>query len=227
LQVELCFVREHLDAVCVGVKAPDDVDIAADARLHPEEQSFALALSAARRASFALGRIALREAATRLGVALPPVLSSEGGEPLLPKGVAGSISHKRRLAVAMAALTDDAQIGVDVELLRARQSDLSHKVLSPAERARLSHLGRAELQREVLVRFSLKEATYKALYPWVRRYVGFHEVEVDPAPDGSAAFHFALKAGEGPFACRGRWEMLDGFGGTPATLSMVGLQRAR
>ena len=132
MRVELGFVRERLDAVCVGVEAPDGFDVTDDERLHPEERSFALALAATRRTSFALGRIALREAVGRLGIALPPVRRALEGEPILPKGLAGSISHKGRLAVAVAAVADEARIGVDLELLRVRRSDLSHKVLSPA-----------------------------------------------------------------------------------------------
>jgi enterobactin synthetase component D len=37
-----------------------------------------------------------------------------------------------------------------------------------------------------LLRFSLKEALYKALHPFVCRYIGFLEAEVQPVADGTA-----------------------------------------
>lgn len=219
------FVRTWLNTVCVGLEAPDGVDAVDDERLHPEERRLALSMVAPRRASFALGRVALHEAMNRLSVSPAPVLPSSGGEPLLPRGVAGSISHKGRIAVAIAALSDAERVGVDLELLVERRHDLSRRVLSAAERDRTAHLSARELAREVLVRFSLKEAAYKALYPWVQRYVAFREVEVEPAPGGTAAFRFALNNGEGPFFAEGHWHVMNGLTAAPAVLSLVHLRR--
>jgi 4'-phosphopantetheinyl transferase EntD len=208
--------------MCVGLEAPEGIDPIQDERLHPEERSLALAMAAPRRTSFVLGRIALREAMNRLGLAAAPVLPSADGEPLLPKGVAGSISHKGRIAVAIVAVTDADHVGVDLELLRARGTDLSRHVLSPAERVGAAHLAPADLAREVLIRFSMKEAVYKALYPSVQRYVGFHEVGADPRPDGTIAIHFALRRGEGPFIATGHWRILNDVAvAMPAVLSVV------
>ena len=40
---------------------------------------------------------------------------------------------------------------------------------------------------EVLLRFSLKEAIYKAAHPILQQYVGFQEAEVTPHSDGTAS----------------------------------------
>jgi 4'-phosphopantetheinyl transferase EntD len=51
----------------------------------------------------------------------------------------------------------------------------------------------------VLRAFCAKEAIYKALDPWVRRFVGFHEARVAFA-GGRLSASLALTRGEGPFA---------------------------
>ena len=71
--------------------------------------------------------------------------------------------------------------------------DISAKILTPREREALP--AEAELRmRRVRLAFSLKEAIYKAIYPKVRRYVAFGEVELDfagPVPRASGTIHGA------------------------------------
>ena len=62
----------------------------------------------------------------------------------------------------------------------------------------------------VLLRFSIKEAIYKAVYPYVRRYVDFSEAHVTPDPDGQAEVTLRLSQGEGPFRVEARYYWLDG-----------------
>lgn len=224
--LRVLLVQHSLGAVCVAVEASEGADAESDPRLHPEERRLAQAMSSLRRHTFALGRVALREAMNELGVAPTPVLTGPGGEPLLPAGVAGSISHKSSLAVAIAARTEDEHLGVDVELFRARRYDLSARVLTKRERARLSHLAADDLEREVLTRFCIKEAVYKALYPFVRRYVGFQEIEADTQRNGDVVLHFLLEHAEGHFASRAHWQTCaDLSPAGPAILSMVRLRR--
>jgi 4'-phosphopantetheinyl transferase EntD len=77
-------------------------------------------------------------------------------------------------------------------------------VLTAAEQAKLEGQTQDFYWREVLIRFSVKEAIYKALDPFVRRYVDFAEVEVDLHPDGIAEATLNLKHGEGPFRVEAR-----------------------
>lgn len=37
---------------------------------------------------------------------------------------------------------------------------------------------------EVLLRFSMKESLYKALHPYLCHFIGFQQVEIQPAADG-------------------------------------------
>ena len=92
-----------------------------------------------------------------------------------------------------------------------RSLDIASRVLRDAERDELAGLDETDRAREVLLRFSAKEAIYKALDPFVRRYVDFKEMSVSPGPDGAAVVTPYLREGEGPFAIEVRWRRFDGF----------------
>jgi enterobactin synthetase component D len=172
-------------------------------RLLPEERALALALALPRRASFVGGRLALRSVLAKVqpGLDTTPILRTARGAPLLPPPVVGSVSHKRRLAVALAAVpSPDVQtLGVDLEevpdeseLLRP---DLARKILTARERHALAELETSDAlayRVAVRLRFALKEAVYKAIDPHVQRYVRFQEVEVEPSDSGETRVVLSL-----------------------------------
>jgi enterobactin synthetase component D len=192
---------------CVGIALPDDNEAAAAsipeqvlAALPEAERRHAEQVAPARRASWIGGRIALRAAAADLGCRPEPILATPRGAPRLPAGVRGSISHKRNLAVGLAALAgdqdgDDWHLGVDVERVVAGHSGIARYVLRPEERERLPSGDRGGRTEELLFSFSAKEAVYKALDPFLGRYVSFQEVSVERRADGSAAVTLFLRAG--------------------------------
>ncbi len=61
-----------------------------------------------------------------------------------------------------------------------------------------------------MLRFSIKESIYKALDPYVHRYVGFHEAEVHPDLQGTARVELRLKNGEGPLQVDARYHWIRG-----------------
>jgi phosphopantetheine--protein transferase-like protein len=195
--------------VCVGVSLPEGDGFAPPPSLHPDEAAFVHASPAARRAGFIGGRVALRAAIAALGAETgdstapaSPILSTPRGAPALPPGFVGSISHKREIAVAIAARaapTPRTTIGIDVELPRPSRVDIAPRVLTPGERAALAALDPAARDAEVLFRFAAKEAIYKALDPWVQRLVSFQEVEIVTAPDRQRRVRLLLARGEGPY----------------------------
>jgi 4'-phosphopantetheinyl transferase EntD len=201
------FVRELPLGTCVAVSLPAGETFALPGELHPDEAAFARELPAGRRGTWVGGRLALRAALSAVGgpTALP-LLATPRGAPALPAGFIGSISHKRELAVALAARADAgvrATLGIDVEIPRPFRQDVSRMVLTADERAALAALDPAARDREVLRRFATKEAIYKALDPWVGRFVSFQEVAVASAGEGGRGglrATLALKGGEGPFA---------------------------
>jgi len=179
--------------------------------LLPEERAFAESLGTLRRETWVAGRVAMRQALARLGERAPPILPDDRGAPVLPPGLAGSISHKQRVAVALLAREATARIGVDVELDAPRRHDIAAKVLRPEELAELEGMTEEQRKREVLLRFSAKEAVYKALDPYVRRYVGFLEVALRLDGEGAGEVTPDLRNGEGPFAFEVRWMRREGL----------------
>jgi enterobactin synthetase component D len=159
--------------------------------LHPLEASFARGLPAARRSTFVAGREALRGALA--GMPAPdvprddPILRTHRGAPALPRAVTGSVTHKRTLAMAAVAPRAGSlqHLGLDLERRptaeELQRPSIARKILTAREYARVEALGEHTLEgRElVLVHFALKEAVYKAIDPFVERYVRFTEVELD------------------------------------------------
>jgi len=171
---------------CVIVELADrDAALAA---LPAAERARAAALAERRRAEYVAGRTALH-------LALPtaePILSDDRGAPILPAGWVGSVSHKAAWAAALVAPVGAGQLGVDIELAAPPRGDIARRILTEGEQAQLPDRGRA-----VTLRFAIKEAIYKALDPYVRRYVGFTEVELALAGDEVAvttSLPFAIEA---------------------------------
>jgi len=196
------FVLDLPFGTCVGVSLPGDGAFALPEALHPVEATFARALPEARRAGWVGGRVALRAALAAVGVEAPaPMLSTPRGAPIMPPGAVGSVSHKRTIAVALCARQAEsrATIGIDVEDLHPLRIDIASRVLTAEELALLPADGPAR-DAAVLLAFSAKEAIYKALDPWVHRFVGFQEASLARGPDGALTARLGLAGNEGPFS---------------------------
>ena len=164
--------------------------------------------------NFLAGRMALRRALLLAGAGPfeTPILRDSWKAPLLPTHLRGSITHKDELAaavggVAVFAETNDFRVGLDLERTSSvsNHRSLALRILTDSERTRLGNIsttgleigrtgehgkgagGGVSISEEVLLRFSLKEAAFKALHPFLKRHIGFKEVEVEPRGDGSAS----------------------------------------
>lgn len=196
-----------------AVHIPDSPDPVPDTvlhRLHPEEANHAKTLRGYRQVQYVGGRIALRRACEQLGVRPPPLLSDDRGAPILPKGVAGSISHKKTLAIAMVANANDGTLGVDLEEYEPMRLSISSHVLTPSEELTIAELPDERRWIAIVLRFSIKESIYKALDPYVHRYVGFHEAQVEPDLNGGAKVKLNLVNGEGPFTVDAKYKWIAG-----------------
>jgi len=216
------FLLEH--GRCIGLRLPDGETPGAEA-LPAGELAFAAKLTTVRRRTWLGGRVALRLALGRAGLDAPAVLVDPRGAPMLPPEVSGSISHKETLAVALVAPTTPqsaTRLGVDVELDRVSSHDIASKILTDEEVGEVAGLESAVRARAVLLRFSAKEAVYKALDPFVRRYVAFKEVSVRPLPAGGAEVQLHLPASEGSFAAEVRWLRWERFFVTTARVTKIG-----
>lgn len=192
------FVRKLEYGTCVGVgmrkaEAAEPWPIP-DAGLTETERSRAADLRGQRRPSYIAGRLALRQAVHKLGIRADTIGSTERGAPIVPQGVVGSISHKQALAIAIAAPDEGWTLGVDIEAHKRLTRDISRRVLTQAEIDELDRERLSGYQRTlaVLLRFSIKEAVYKAIDPFVTRFVGFREVSVHPRADGQVVVRAQL-----------------------------------
>lgn len=202
-------------AEIVGVRlphpAPEVLPSELQARLHPMEWGHAQTLKPLRRVTWIGGRLALRAALAHVGVdEVGALLSDDRGAPVLPARLVGSVSHKSTLAVGLVAADEGVRIGVDVEdLWSPPRTQIARRVLTPEELARWSRLPEEEQWPQLLLWFSAKEALYKALDPYVRRYVGFTEVALHTyAPQQLEAT--LLSADLRGFTATGEWAHVQG-----------------
>ena len=130
-----------------------------------------------RRAFFALGRTAARDALLELGIPYAAIGRGPAGEPLWPAGIVGAISHSRDLAVAVVGRqTDYAGLGVDVEeLARGPSRRAARLVCGPTEMEWVNVEAGTE---RLTMLFSAKEAVFKALFPIERVWLGFADAEL-------------------------------------------------
>jgi 4'-phosphopantetheinyl transferase EntD len=227
VRADLVFDLELAHGRCVGLRIPADdagAHALAEETLLLEERAVAATLARLRLRTWTVGRAALRVALGRAGLACPmAILADERGAPRMPRDLLASVSHKESVAVALVARADgDARIGVDVEHDRDRKHDIAPRVLTEAEQAEIAGLSGRDRAREVTVRFSAKEAIYKAIDPFVRRYVGFQEVAVTPLPGGDASVIPMLRPDEGPFDVAATWRVFEGLILTTARVSLSG-----
>lgn len=166
--------------VGVGVSASGEETI-----LHPgETASLSIRSGSPRASSFAIGRQAARKALAELGVGGAVIPVGDGGQPIWPPGVVGSISHAGGLALALVADADSFRaVGVDLETERD-VAGIEELVLVPEERELLSGLEREERDFRLLEVFSIKETVYKAFYPELGRYFGFESARTTPLSSG-------------------------------------------
>lgn len=178
-----------------------------------------------RRADFTAGRAAARMAMRGLG--LPPVALPRlaDGRPDWPEGVSGSISHADALCAAV--LSCDPMligIGLDIEVATPLEPDLVPLICLPSERDMLASWS-AQTDFAKLI-FSAKEAFYKCIYPVVRTFVDFNEVQIEVArqPRDEAGSFSArllsstLQAKVASHAFVGRWRRLGRYVACGATL---------
>lgn len=176
------FLRPHPFGLIAGVSLPaEKAPVPAEvlARLHDDERAEAATHDGFRQAEWVGARLAWRAAASAFGLAPSPLLSGPERTPLAPPGVSVSLTHKRDLAIALVGAASDGALGVDLEGDGRERLRIADRVLHPDEVAMLAGLPDARRWLEVMLRFAVKEAIYKAVHATLQRYVGFDEARVE------------------------------------------------
>ena len=147
-----------------------------EALLDEEAASMASPVIALRRASGA-ARIVARRLLAQLGHARAPLPRGASGAPIWPAGIAGSLAHDERIAVAaVGRRIDVGSVGIDSEPAVLLPPDMLELIATPQE---LHKIVDDPLRGKLL--FAAKEAVYKAVYPLDQVFLEFHDIEVDLA----------------------------------------------
>ncbi|HXD53688.1 MAG TPA: 4'-phosphopantetheinyl transferase superfamily protein [Solirubrobacteraceae bacterium] len=153
------------DAVCVEIfreGAGEDYE----PELFPAELEAIEGSTRGRRREFAAGRSCARRALQHVGVSAGSIPMGKDGAPLWPRGIVGSITHKRDYRAAVAARsTSLAAIGLDAELNEPLPATVLNSIALPDERTTVARLLETldGIAWDRLL-FSAKEAALKAAY---------------------------------------------------------------
>lgn len=161
-------------------------DTAVLAALHPVEAEQIAGAVERRRVEFASARACAREAMTRLGIPVGPVVRGGRGMPVWPAGVVGTLTHTDGLRAAALAPADRVRsLGIDVEVHGPLADGILEAVSLPEEAAwvRAARSDTPAVHWDRLL-FTAKEATYKAWFPLTRRWLGFADARITLVPDG-------------------------------------------
>lgn len=185
----ITFLRDHPGGPCLLCSGETP-------GLHPLEDAALSSMSGLRRRTWAAGRHALRLALVQAGgPQTVPLLSSSSGAPVLPPGYQGSLSHKcagdKVVAAAIAEQDRGWSLGLDLELLDRARPLVERLVLTDREQEAVAQLPEEARWQATLLRFSLKEAAFKAASGFLGRAPDYREAWTDPAKDGTAGVGLA------------------------------------
>ncbi|MFF9345288.1 MULTISPECIES: 4'-phosphopantetheinyl transferase [unclassified Streptomyces] len=166
---------------------------------------------------FTAVRHCARTALGRLGLPPSPLVPADGGAPVWPAGVVGSMTHcsgYRAAAVARSAVW--AGLGIDAEPDEPLPGGVLEAVSLPAERAGLAAFARARpgVHADRLL-WSAKESVFKVWYPLARRRLDPTGARVRLDPGGTFRARFPA-LGPGPAGRRatgveGTWRAHGGL----------------
>ncbi|MBL8917269.1 MAG: 4'-phosphopantetheinyl transferase superfamily protein [Myxococcaceae bacterium] len=180
------------------------------AQLHPREAALATAERGRRQIELAGGRLAWRAAAKERGLdGSFPLLADSARAPLPPPGFSVSLTHKEDLALALVAPDADGLVGIDLEGGARDRSSIRTRVCRPEELREVDALAEAERWPNVMVRFAVKEAVYKAIAPRLGRFFGFQAARVDVLSREAARVTMFLEPDDPAFDVECALEWLD------------------
>lgn len=137
-----------------------------------------------RRADFLAGRMLLKCAQNRLGLANQQIKIGPHRAPVWPDDCRGSVTHSHGRVACLLTASVNSHLGIDLEKIASENAlkALRQQVLNDAERTLVSSA--KDWQPDVLATlvFSAKETLFKALYPKVQSYFGFDAANIYASP---------------------------------------------
>ena len=128
-----------------------------------------------RRAEYLAGRVISKIALEQLNSTILQVGRGEHRSPIWPTGMVGSISHDNDSAICVVKRKSQVQsIGLDIEPIISDQiiEDIKTQIVSEKE-YELIELSPINNQVGFTIIYSAKEALFKAIYPFVKKYLNF------------------------------------------------------
>ena len=130
---------------------------------------------------FLYGRTCAHLAIKKLGYKnIQPILIGKNREPIWPNKIVGSITHcKGYCAATVSFKKDNFGIGIDAEL----NTKLPNKIISTIQTNReiIDNKKLSKLVSDVCINklvFSAKESVFKFIYPFIKNYISFKDVEI-------------------------------------------------
>lgn len=153
--------------------------------LHPDETRMLEGCVEKRQREILAGRRCVRRALAQLGIVDFPLLAGPDRAPVWPKAVVGSLTHTDGCVggycgAVVAESRRFAGIGIDAEPRLPLPGELWDLILDPEEKRQALQSPSPGVHARLV--FSAKEATYKAIYPMVRRVLDFCEIHVEVQP---------------------------------------------
>lgn len=188
------FVHQH--GLVAGARySPEPVPASVLATLHEAEREAVASTGSAGAAAFAAGRIALRAALLalpRAPEAIGAIGRTERGAPMPPAGYVASVTHKDGIALALATVDRGQRVGIDLETLTPERKHLVLRVLRDEELRDVEAAAPELRWREIIIRFAIKEAVYKAVDAHLCHTLDFKEVSVDLSQNTSRSDGFGV-----------------------------------
>lgn len=151
--------------------------------LWPQEAAAIARAVPKRRAEFAAGRRAARDAMMALTVPAAAIAQGSDRAPIWPQGLCGSIAHCDTCCIAVVArIPDYSALGIDIEPATPLPSELIDIICTKPEQNWLITQSIPGLAAKMI--FSAKEAVYKAQYPLTGAVIGFDAVTVGMTNSG-------------------------------------------
>lgn len=178
-------LRELFSGLPVVTREGDPGVLGPLAEVTPEERAAVERAVRKRQHEYWATRHLARLALSELGIDRVPILNHADRSPRWPNGVLGSISHTDGwCGVALTRTGAElVGVGIDAERIHRMSDGVAERVLTQRELA--ITLASADVTAAAVLRFSAKEAVYKAIFPTVRRFVGFLEVEIELHESGA------------------------------------------